>query len=150
MRQATLVCENRDFAMDRIVRMGINVGHNDDPDRMSCDLCGAVSPFDEALPYLNQTASFATDHGCTWPLLDLPRSGTAATTAELPLTTEQWPADHRAGSDVAVIFDTAVMVITFTCRRCWASATDVDLSQQALSERIQAFLTVHGTCRSPR
>jgi hypothetical protein len=31
---------------------------------MQCDLCGARAPFDDALPCINQTASFATDHGC--------------------------------------------------------------------------------------
>jgi hypothetical protein len=31
---------------------------------MECQLCGARAPVDDGLPYVNQTASFATDHGC--------------------------------------------------------------------------------------
>jgi hypothetical protein len=31
---------------------------------MECQLCGARAPFDDGLPYVNQTASFAIDHGC--------------------------------------------------------------------------------------
>jgi len=31
---------------------------------MECRLCGARAPLDDDLPYVNQTASFKTDHGC--------------------------------------------------------------------------------------
>ncbi len=31
---------------------------------MACDLCGTAASMDDSLPYVNQAASFATDHGC--------------------------------------------------------------------------------------
>jgi hypothetical protein len=31
---------------------------------MERDLCGRSAPFDDALPYVNQMASFATGQGC--------------------------------------------------------------------------------------
>ncbi len=31
---------------------------------MECQICGARAPFDDGLPYVEQTASFDTDHGC--------------------------------------------------------------------------------------
>lgn len=31
---------------------------------MECQLCGARAALDDTLPYINQTASFLTDHGC--------------------------------------------------------------------------------------
>ncbi len=35
-----------------------------DGHKMECQLCGARAPFDDGLPYVKQTASFDTDHGC--------------------------------------------------------------------------------------
>ena len=50
----------------RIERLGMVVLLVDDDDghTMECQLCGARAPFDDGLPYVNQTASYATDHGC--------------------------------------------------------------------------------------
>jgi len=31
---------------------------------MVCQLCGARARVDDGLPYVNQSASFETDHGC--------------------------------------------------------------------------------------
>lgn len=31
---------------------------------MECLVCGKQARFDDSLPYVNQTAAFATDHGC--------------------------------------------------------------------------------------
>lgn len=40
--------------------------HDDhEPVAMRCSGCGQASAFDVALPYINQTASFLTGHGCT-------------------------------------------------------------------------------------
>ena len=32
---------------------------------LTCDSCGAVAPFDEALPYVQQAAGFTLEHGCS-------------------------------------------------------------------------------------
>jgi hypothetical protein len=32
--------------------------------RMRCGTCGGRAPFDQSLPYVNQTASFTTGHDC--------------------------------------------------------------------------------------
>lgn len=44
--------------------MAVHRMDGSEPLAMGCDLCGAQSPFDDGLPFVNQTASFATDHGC--------------------------------------------------------------------------------------
>lgn len=31
---------------------------------MICEACGASAPFDEGLPFVDQTAAFDLDHGC--------------------------------------------------------------------------------------
>ena len=36
-----------------------------EPRHMRCTRCGARAAFDQTLPYVNQTASFGTDHECT-------------------------------------------------------------------------------------
>jgi hypothetical protein len=35
-----------------------------EPDTMCCDVCGRKRMFDAGLPFVNQTASFETDHQC--------------------------------------------------------------------------------------
>ncbi len=38
--------------------------YDGDAAEMECEFCGERRPLDDGLPYVNQTASFATDHGC--------------------------------------------------------------------------------------
>lgn len=38
--------------------------------RLTCDSCGATTPFDESLPYVQQAAGFSLEHACTVDLTE--------------------------------------------------------------------------------